>query len=119
MQEDLGPHDHAHKDHANEDSQCDLRFVGTFARDLLFVQSVGVDVFFSMEILILRRPILEVSDQPLVWDSVLLSLPAFVEKGEPEEDDNAVDGAVGSVEYLVPTRFCLALTKRDEREDEG
>ena len=110
----------ANEQEADENSERNLGFVGTFSRDLFPLKRIRIDVFFSLEILILRCTVLKVADKPLVCDSILLSFPAFMEQGDPDQDDHPIDETVWSIKYLLILDVVAnASLKRDNGENEG
>ena len=86
---------------ADENSKRNLGFVGAFSRNLFPLKRIRINVFFSLEILILCCTVLKVADKPLVCDSILFSFPAFMEQGDPDQDDHPVDETVWGIEHLL------------------
>ena len=52
---------------------------------------VWVDRNLALEVWVLSRGILEVSNEPLVTNVMLLALPRFVEESDPDHDHDSVD----------------------------
>ena len=62
---------------------------------------VWVNRDLVLELIALGCCILKVSNQPLISDVVLLPLPTFNEKGNPDHNDDAIEDTKGRLQIVI------------------
>ena len=103
----LTSEDKTHEEETDWHTDEQLCKVTVLHRNLLLDEGVRVDGHLTFELRALLCDIFIAPDKPLIRDIVLFSLPAFMEHGHPDHDDQRVKYADGRCQDRFPVAFLL------------